>query len=159
MSIKYFSGFAFAVLIFVACKKNENIAADPQKSSGKYDNDATVFVKSSITMDLTNITAKSVTLPLLQGWTANGEKTYYILTESSDFDDAKKLGINYSPVLKFAIGTQAVQNVTRGSDGKINFKGTVDFSPVRVLIQGSPNAYPPSTAVPGSVGDADYSPI
>lgn len=160
MSIRVFIGFALIMLIYSACKKDDAaVAADPQKSSGKYDNDATVFMKSAIAMDLTNITAKSVTLPLLQGWTVSGEKTYYVLTESSDFEDAKKLGINYSPIMKYAIGTQAVQSVTRGKDGKINFKGTVDFSPVRVLIQGSPKAFPPSTAVPGSVGDADYSPI
>lgn len=61
--------------------------------------------------------------------------------------------------MKYAIGTKAVQNVTKASDGKITFKGTVDFSPVRVLIQGSSMAFPPSTAIPGSVGDADYSPL
>ncbi len=129
------------------------------KPSGKYDNDKQVFIKSVINIDVSDKTAKSATFPLLQGWTAKGEKTYYIITESSDYNDAKKLGINYSPVMKFATGTQAVQNVTRGNDGKIKFKGTVDFSPVRVLIQGSPNAFPPSTAKPGAVGDADYSPL
>ncbi len=159
-SLLCISGLCIAVIIFLSCSKNNGMTInETQKSSGKYDNDKTVFMKSAIDMDLANMTAKSVTLPLLQGLTAKGEKTYYVLLESSDFEDAKKLGVNYSPVMKFAIGTQAVQNVTRASDGKINFKGTVDFSPVRVLIQGYPKAFPPSTAVPGSVGDADYSPL
>jgi len=159
-SLLFISGLCIAVIIFLSCSKNNGMTInETQKSSGKYDNDKTVFMKSAIDMDLTNMTAKSVTLPLLQGLTAKGEKTYYVLLESSDLEDAKKLGVNYSPVMKFAIGTQAVQNVTRASDGKINFKGTVDFSPVRVLIQGYPKAFPPSTAVPGSVGDADYSPL
>lgn len=155
------TGLFLAALIFSSCSKkddNNNTPVNPLKSSGKYDNDAHVFVKSAINIDLSNITAKSVTLPLLQGWTAKGTKTYYIITESSDFADAKKLGVNFSPVLKNAIGSQGVQEVTRANDGKINFKGTVDFSPVRVLI-GSSKIFPPSTAIPGAVGDADYSPI
>ncbi len=101
----------------------------------------------------------SATFPLMQGWTAKGEKTYYIITESSDYEDAKRLGVNFSPVMKYGIGTKGVQNVTKGSDGKIKFKGTVDFSPVRVLIQGSPKAFPPSTAIAGATGDAEYSPF
>lgn len=132
---------------------------DGLKPSGMYDNDKQVFIKSVIAMDFSDKTAKSATFPLLQGWTTKGEKTYYIITESSDFADAKKLGVNFSPIMKYAIGTQAVQNVTAGNDGKIKFKGTVDFSPVRVLIQGSPKVFPPSTNKPGAVGDAEYSPI
>lgn len=129
------------------------------KPSGKYTNDKHVFIKSVIDIDVRDKTAKSATFPLLQGWTAKGEKTYYIITESSNFDDAKKLGVNYSPIMKYAIGTQAVQNVSRGGDGKIKFKGTVDFAPVRVLIQGNPKAFPPSTFIPGAVGDGEYSPF
>ncbi len=129
------------------------------KPSGKYNNDNQVFIKSVIDIDVSDKTARSATFPLLQGWTATGEKTYYIITESSNYDDAKKLGVNYSPVMKFAIGTRAVQNVTPGNGGKIRFKGTVDFSPVRVLIQGSPKPFPPSTFKPGAIGDADYSPL
>jgi hypothetical protein len=129
------------------------------KPNGKYKNDNEVFIKSVIALDYSDKTAKSATFPLLQGWTAKGEKTYYIITESSDYEDAKKLGVNFSPVMKYAIGTQAVQNVTMGNDGKIKFKGTVDFSPVRVLIQGSPKAFPPTTFIPGAVGDANYSPL
>lgn len=134
-------------------------AKDVLKPSGKYDNDKQVFIKSVTALDYSDKTAKSATFPLLQGWTSKGEKTYYIITESSDFDDAKKLGVNFSPVMKYAIGTEAIQKVTMGNDGKIKFKGTVDFSPVRVLIQGSPKAFPPSTNMPGAVGDADYSPL
>lgn len=39
-------------------------------------------------------------------------------------------------------------------------KGTVNFAPQRKLMPGKgPNAFPPSMAQPGSVGDADYSPL
>ncbi len=151
-----------AVLFLFSCSKDDNseIQADVNlKPSGKYDADATVYLKSALNINLTNITSKSVTVPLLQGWTPNGEKAYYFITESSDYDDAKKLGVSFSPIMKNAIGSQGVQNVTRGSDGRIQFKGNVDFSAVRVLIQGSPNAFPPSTALPGAIGDAEYSPF
>jgi len=136
-----------------------NASGDALKPSGNFDNDKQVFIKSVIAMDYSNKTAKSATFPLLQGWTAKGDKTYYIITESSDYNDAKKLGVNFSPIMKYALGTEAIQNVTRAGDGKIRFRGTVDFSPVRVLIQGSPKAFPPSTFMPGAVGDADYSPL
>ncbi|MBA3675695.1 MAG: hypothetical protein H0W75_12205, partial [Chitinophagaceae bacterium] len=156
----------FALVLYVAATSSlltssaQDVAMQGVlKPSGKYNNDNQVFIKSVIDINVTDKTAKSATFPMLQGWTATGEKTYYIITESSDFDDAKKLGVNYSPVMKFAVGTKAVQNVTRGNDGKIKFKGTVDFSPVRVLIQGTSKPFPPSTAKPGAIGDADYSPL
>jgi hypothetical protein len=45
-------------------------------------------------------------------------------------------------------------------NGMIRFKGDVDFSPVRTLAPGPfPNTFPPSVAIPGSVGDAEYSPL
>ncbi len=140
-------------------KKMAMVIPGALKPSGRYNNDKQVFIKSVLDIDVSDKTAKSATFPLLQGWTAKGEKTYYIITESSNYDDAKKLGVNYSPIMKFAIGTQAAQNVARGNGGKIKFKGTVDFSPVRVLIQGSPKPFPPSTFKPGAIGDADYSPL
>jgi len=42
-------------------------------------------------------------------------------------------------------------------DGRIYFKGDVDFSPERILTPGSPNAFPPALAQPGAVGDDEYS--
>ncbi|CAN5332152.1 hypothetical protein BH18GEM1_BH18GEM1_20220 [soil metagenome] len=39
-------------------------------------------------------------------------------------------------------------------------RGTVDFSPERMIVPGDPpNAFPPKQAQPGSVGDEDYSPL
>ena len=156
------TGLLLAIFLLYSCSKDNNSETGEdinQKSSGNYDADATVYVKAASNINLTNNTAKSVTLPLLQGWTPNGEKAYYFITESSDYADAKKLGVSYSPIMKNAIGSQGVQNVTRGSDGRIQFKGNVDFSVVRVLIQGSPNVFPPSTVIPGAIGDAEYSPF
>jgi hypothetical protein len=163
--LSIFAGLLIAASIFSSCKKNNNTpppstpGASNQKPSGVFDNDATVFLKSAISIDTTDYAAKFVTLPLLQGWTKTGQKTYYIITESSDFADAKKLGVNYSPILKNAIGSGGEQNVTRGADGLITFPGTVDFTPVRSVVAGTGNAFPPSVANPGAIGDADYSPL
>ncbi len=111
-------------------------------------------------------TAQTVTLPLHLGLTASGQPTAYVITESSDAADAQRRGVNFSPKLKNALGTAAVQQVSvlnptaPVSQQIIRFAGTVDFSPQRVVVPGpAPNYFPPSQFAPGSVGDANYSPL
>src|SRR5258708_1745594 len=56
----------------------------------------------------------------------------------------------------------AARPATRRSDGTFLFEsGLVDFSPNRVVVAGGhgDRAFPPKQAQPGSVGDADYSPL
>jgi hypothetical protein len=50
-----------------------------------------------------------------------------------------------------------VQRVTV-VNGKVRFRGTIDFSPEHVLVAG-PDVFPPATASPGSTGDARYTPL
>jgi hypothetical protein len=57
--------------------------------------------------------ARTATLPLLQGRTATGAPTFYVVTESSDEADAQARGVTYAPKLRNALGTKAVQSVTR----------------------------------------------
>jgi hypothetical protein len=52
------------------------------------------------------------------------------------------------------VAVQAVQLV----GGQVHFAGTVDFSPERMLMPG-PTGFPPALALPGAIGDADYSPL
>lgn len=113
------------------------------------------FIKTATRLDLQ---AGTITMPLLRGLTADGSTTWYVLTESSDEDDAERRGINPAPKLANALGTKAVQRVTR-SNGIIRFAGTVDFSPTRVVVPSKPNGFPPDVARPGAVGDARYSPL
>lgn len=110
-----------------------------------------VFLDSTIELDEA---AGTITLPLFRG-THEGDDVFYIITESSDRDDAEALGVNWAP--KLAIGTAAVQEV-EVLDGVVEFEGTVDFSPERVVVPG-PEGFPPEQAEPGSVGDAQYSPL
>src|SRR5437660_582114 len=53
--------------------------------------------------------AGTVTLPLFKGRTRSGGAVWYIVTESSNKADAAKRGVNWSPKLRNALGTKAVQ--------------------------------------------------
>lgn len=104
-------------------------------------------------LDLAN---ETVTLPLHRG-TSRGQTVYYVITDSSDKDDAKARGVAAAPKLRNALGTKAVQTVTRKPTG-YDFPGGVDFSPTRVVVPG-PDGFPPEQVVPGARGDAQYSPL
>ena len=116
-----------------------------------------VFVRSALAVDFTYRQA-SVTLPLFRGLDPKGESVYYILTDASDFEFAKALGINYSPKLSKAAGSPGAQTATI-KDGLITFKGSVDFSHAYKVVPGSPDPFPPAVAEPGAVADADWSSI
>src|SRR6516164_665715 len=70
-----------------------------------------VFVKSALAVDFSYRNA-SVTLPLFRGLSPPGKDVFYIITEASDFEVARRMGINYAPKLAEAIGSPGVQNVT-----------------------------------------------
>jgi hypothetical protein len=87
------------------------------------------------------------------------KNVWYILTDVDDPNVAAELGLNFSAKLTFA--SNAARTATLAADGTLVFdKGTVDFSPVRSIVPGPPGAeFPPVSAQPGAVGDADYSPF
>jgi hypothetical protein len=116
----------------------------------------TAKVTSLIALDPVH---ETVTLPLYTG-VSNGQTVYYILTDTSDRNEAQQLGLNWAPRLAIALGTAAVENATGSIAGGVSFPGTVDFSPTRVVVPGaSPNFFPPTQIVPGANGDANYSPL
>lgn len=98
----------------------------------------------------------TATLPLYRG-TSQGRTVWYVLLDSSDGNDADRLGVNRSSKLAHAAGTAAVQKVNI-VNGVIDFPKTVDFSPQRVVIPG-PTGFPPAAAAPGAVGEFGYSPL
>lgn len=112
-----------------------------------------IFIKSAVAV---NTRAGTVTLPLHRGSSA-GRVVWYVITESSNKKDAERRGINFSEPLGNALGTRAVQRA-RVVHGVIDFPGTVDFSPTRVVVPG-PDGFPPTRFAPGAVGDAKYSPL
>ena len=98
----------------------------------------------------------TATLPLYRG-TSRGRTVWYILLDSSDGEDADKLGINQASKLANARGTTAVQKVSV-VNGVIDFPKTVDFTPQRIVVPG-PTGFPPAQAEPGAVGEPGYSPL
>jgi hypothetical protein len=117
-----------------------------------------VFVKSALAVDFTYRNA-SVTLPLFQGRSSSGKDEYFIITDASDFEVARMMGVNYAPKLAKARGTAGVQDVTI-EDGIIVFKGDVDFSPTYKVTPGDPPGYfPPKEAQPGAVANDAWSSI
>jgi hypothetical protein len=100
-----------------------------------------------------------VTLPLHRG-TSNGQAVYYVVLDTSSDSLADSLGVNRSQKLANAANTQAVQQVSVGADGVIDFPGTVDFTPVRQVTGTPASGFPPVDPTrPGAIADAQYSPL
>lgn len=112
----------------------------------------------------------TVRLPLYEGRMRDGTPVWYVLTETTDEGNAEALGINLAPKLTYADSpsvedasrrrdrdADAVRNATQAADGTLVFDcGAVDFAPERRL---EGEAFPPTVAEPGAVGDDCYSPL
>jgi hypothetical protein len=97
-----------------------------------------------------------VTLPIFEGQ-RSGETVWFVVTESSDRADAEKRGVHWSPKMANGKGTLAVQTVGM-IDGRVQFLGSVDFAPERV-VEPSMTGFPPKEAKPGAIGEALYTPL
>ncbi len=108
-----------------------------------------------------DLDAGTITLPLYQGRMESGESVWYIVTDTNDKGNADALGLNFSPKLTFSNVGKAVRQARLDKDFTLVFaNGKVDFAPERKVVPGdAPNFFPPKEAHPGSVGDADYSPL
>jgi hypothetical protein len=107
-----------------------------------------------------DLNASTVTIPLYQGQMAGtGETVWYVLTDTTDKGNADALGLNWSPKLTYS--TLGARSAEMGPNNTLIFEnGTVDFSGEHTVTPGeAPNAFPPAEALPGAVGDADYSPL
>lgn len=115
-----------------------------------------VFVKSVLAIDFT-YRAANATLPLYRGRAPGGADVFYIITDASDFEVARQMGINYAPKMSKAAGTSGAQAVTL-ANGVMQFRGNVDFAPVYEVTPGpAPTYFPPKSFKPGAVGDAEWS--
>jgi hypothetical protein len=99
--------------------------------------------------------AHTATLPLYRG-EFHGKSVWYVITDASDRAAAERNHVVYSPSLA-NIGTASTQHVAY-KNGVPQFDGIPDFRPTRSYIA-SAGGFPPKTATPGSVGDAEYSPF
>ncbi|MBW4583322.1 MAG: hypothetical protein KME42_27465 [Tildeniella nuda ZEHNDER 1965/U140] len=149
------SGVAEAQVLLSTAAKESGRPSYSETTAVKFKASDNVYLKSALAVNFTPGKA-TVTLPLFKGRSPKGEPVYYIITEASDFNVAKKLGINFAPKMKNAIGSAGAQTVTMNG-GLIQFKGNVDFSPEYQVEPGSPNPFPPKVAKPGAIGDAQWS--
>jgi hypothetical protein len=141
-------------LLTVAARESGRPAYSPA-TGVKFKASDNVFVKSALEVNFT-YRAAFVTLPLFRGLSPRNEPVYFIITDASNFDVARKMGINYSPKMRYAVGDGS-QLVTL-DDGVMRFRGSVDFSPEHLVIAGSATApFPPRVAKAGAVGDAEWS--
>lgn len=138
------------------------------------------------TVDLEATPTTTVTLPLYEGRLAsggpnNGAPIWYIVTDTSDRDNAAALGLNFSAKLNFAdlppnmVDTFMTTSVRSGfydAQGMLIVSGgTVDFLPERIVNPGSTDTSGTNNLLatldfqPGSVGsdvgddDGFYSPL
>src|SRR3989441_1169864 len=127
--------------------------------SGKFD----IPIESLTGVNIPSGTPRgTVTLPLFKGAvkTPSGLKpAWYIILDAGNQVEAERLGVNSSRKLRNA--GDAARPATRRADGTFLFEsGIVDFSPDRVVVPGPEDRpFPPRVAQPGSVGDANYSPL
>lgn len=107
-----------------------------------------------------DLTSDTITLPLHHGSLSDGRSVWYVLLDSSNQATAHAQGLVYAPALANAVELGAVRTASRDGHGELVFdRGTIDFSPDRALVPGNaPDLFPPKSASPGSIGDADYSP-
>lgn len=103
--------------------------------------------------------------PLFQGWETlpdgSTREGYYIITEASDEDLAKELGVIYAPRMAASIGSGGEQSSKWSDDGRLIFPGYVDFSPKRSLIAGGADGlllgFPPAEVNPGAIASDEWS--
>lgn len=115
-----------------------------------------------ITAGQVDLAAGTVKLPLYKGHLKGTDETvWFILTDTSDEGQAAALGINYSAKLEYAATCRAARNGYFANDGSVVFEeGRVDFAPIHAVTPGAaPKVFPPASFQPGSIGDADYSPL
>jgi hypothetical protein len=117
-----------------------------------------VLLMKQAHVDLEKGTAK---LPLRKGRLRSGETVWFVITDATDENLANLHGLVYSPKLAYGLTGHAAREATIAADGTFVFEGgKVDFSPEHKVVPGAaPNFFPPKAFQPGSVGDADYSPL
>ena len=119
------------------------------------------ITKLFLTSGQVDLAREVVRLPLHRGRLSSGETVWFVLTDVSDFDTSRKMGLTWAPSLSKAKDLASTRVAEMDESNNFTFKsGRVDFSPVQTLTAGeAPNFFPPRLARAGSVGDAHYSPL
>jgi hypothetical protein len=107
-----------------------------------------------------NLEDLTITLPLYEGRVGN-QTVWFVITDTTDVQNADALGILPAFKLEYADVGRAVREGEIRKDGVVEFsRGTVNFAPARQLVPGNePHPFPPRVFRPGSEGDRYYSPL
>lgn len=132
----------------------------PASTSFSENNESLVGPVQLLKSGTVDVDAFTTTLPLYLGHDEAGKNVWFILTDTSDQDNADALGLNYSAKLAYANVGRAVRTATLQEDASLVFEDSaVDFRPERVVQPGPlPNPFPPALAKPGSIGGPNYTP-
>ncbi|MDY8134801.1 hypothetical protein [Aquimarina sp. 2201CG5-10] len=158
-----------ASLLLESIRQDGGIPYDANNPALSFTAEQNVFLPSILGIDYR--TDRSVVpagptarFPMFRGWetTSSGPREcYYVITESSDREMARELGIIFAPRMAEAIGSGGEQNATWTDDGRLVFEGSVDFSPKRSLVAGGADGllfgFPPAQVNPGAVANAQWS--
>src|SRR6201981_938878 len=119
------------------------------------------ITKLFLTSGQVDLAREVVRLPLHRGRLSSGETVWFVLTDVSDFDTSRKMGLTWAPSLSKAKDLASTRVAEMDESNNFTFKlGRVDFSPLHTLTAGkAPTFFPPRLARAGSVGDAHYSPL
>ena len=138
---------------------------EQEDRENRFSAEENVFFPSTIALhDLEDPERASADVPLFLGVGPDGDADEeYIITEASDFDLARELGVNYSPKLVYARGSGGDQLVTI-EDGRMVFRGTVNFAPELVVVPAAgaetvpgTEIFPPLVVQPGATADDEWS--
>jgi len=132
----------------------------PASTSFSENNESLVGPVQLLKSGTVDLEANTTTIPLYLGHDEDGKNVWFILTDTSDQDNADALGLNFSAKLAYANVGRAVRTATLQEDASLVFENApVDFRPERVLVPGPlPNPFPPAVAEPGSIGGPNYTP-
>src|ERR1700746_471226 len=114
------------------------------------------ITKLFLTSGQVDLAREVVRLPLHRGRLSSGETVWFVLTDVSDFDTSRKMGLTWAPSLSKAKDLASTRAAEMDESNNFTFKlGRVDFSPVQTLTAGkAPNYFPPrvwhSTNITGS---------
>ena len=90
---------------------------------------------------------------------SGGSRLWYVITDTSDKEEADALGLLHSAKLKYTSVAQRTAELD-ANRALVFDRGTVDFSPERRVEPGTgADAFPPRVAEPGSRGSRNYSPL
>src|ERR1041384_3400549 len=133
------------------------LAQSPTSSASSAANITKLFLTSG----QVDLAREVVRLPLHRGRLSSGETVWFVLTDVSDFDTSRKMGLTWAPSLSKAKDLASTRAAEMDESDNFTFKsGRGDFSPTQTLVAGkAPNFFPPRMARGGAIGDAHFSPL